>query len=124
MKTLKNLMNLSNTVRLNLMNKATTIIETVEKENNEKIEFLATQVINDKDTLSIHKPCGNSFEFNRNDAIEETLDKDWVQEMARNTLDFVNHSEVREQYADNLIEYTGDMIEHWLNNGYEVFIKV
>ena len=102
--------------------KATTIIETVEKENNERIEFLATQVINDKDTLSIHKPCGNSFEFNRNDAIEETLDKDWVQEMARNILDF--RHEVREQYADNLIEYTGDMIEHWLNNGYEVFIKV
>lgn len=90
--------------------------------NNEKIEFLATQVINDNGTLSIHKPCGNSFEFNRNDAIAETLDRDWVHEMARNVLDF--HKEVRDQYADNLIEYTGDMIEHWLDNGYEIFIKV
>jgi hypothetical protein len=92
--------------------------------NNEKIEFLATQVINDKGTLSIHKPDGNSFEFNRNDAIAETLDRDWAHEMARNTLDFVNHLEVREQYADNLIEYTGDMIQEWHNNNYEIFLKV
>lgn len=92
--------------------------------NNEKIEFLATQVINDKYTLSISKQDSSPFEFNSNDAIEETLDRDWAQEMARDVLKFRDAKEVREQYANNLIEYTGDMIEYWLNNGYEIFIKV
>lgn len=96
--------------------------------NNEQIEFLATQVINDGDTLSVQKTDNSTydtlFEFNSNDAIKETLDRDWAQEMARDILKFRNINEVREQYANNLIEYTGDMIEYWLNNGYEIFIKV
>lgn len=92
--------------------------------NNEQIEFLATQVINDNGTLSIHKVGGKCFEFNSNDAIEETLDKDWAQEMARDVLKFRSIDEVRDQYANNLIEYTGDMIEYWLDRGCEIFIKV
>ena len=86
-----------------------------------QIEELATQIITDKQTLFVYKNDLLDFEFNRDDALEETLNEYFTMEVLRGVLDF--RIDLRASYELSLIEKLMERVEGWLNAGYTIEVK-
>ena len=93
--------------------------------DEQQINYLATYVITDKrvsiKVIKNHLGVPSTVcEFNRNDAIEETLNEEYTQEVLRSILDYKIDN--RASYEADLIEYTKNRINDWHNDGYTLEI--
>lgn len=86
--------------------------------SEQQIEGLAVQVISDGAVLRVSKDDSHLFEFALNDAIEETLDRDFATEVLRGVLKCQGN--LRESYESDLIDYAAEMIKCWLTYGYKI----
>jgi hypothetical protein len=90
-----------------------------------QIESLANQVICDGATLMVIKNHlgvpSTVCEFVRNDAIGETIHKDYASEVLLGVMDY--RIDIRSSYEASLIDYTIERINHWLNDGYQLEVK-
>lgn len=91
----------------------------------EQIESLANQIICDGAVLVVTKSNLNIpvkvCEFVLNDAIEETLDRDFAQEVLRGVM--AHRIDIRASYEASLIDYTVERINEWLSLGYKLEVK-
>lgn len=89
--------------------------------NLEQREYLATEVVSCGAELVLFKQDVCSFHYTLNDAIEETLNRDFAQEVLRGVM--AHRIDLRKSYEADLIEYVGDMIETWIDEGYTMEVK-
>ena len=100
-------------------------------DKDEYINRLAIDVVMNEDTLSFYMPdhiaapAGKheTFEYNLNDIIDESMDQDKTQEVLRDIAKFNNLEAARAYYLDFLIERACDFIEECIDDGYQVEVK-
>lgn len=93
--------------------------------NEQQIENLASQVVCRGASVTVRKEhlgvISTICEFNLNDAIEETSHEHYAQEVLRG---FANSKPLYlKSYQEDLIEYTSERINTWVNDGYTVEVK-
>jgi hypothetical protein len=99
--------------------------EFMQQVTQEQIESLANEIICDGATLMVIKNHlgvpSTVCEFILNDAIEETIHKDYATEVLRGVM--AHKIDIRASYEASLIDYTIDRINDWLNDSYQLEVK-
>ncbi len=110
-----------------MFNKTNPLPSTLEEQYNanyfskeEYISRLSIDLVMSGSVLVLRHDNKESFTYSKKDLIEESAHLDWAIEAM---FIFSECGGNNTSYNNNLIEYAGECLEHWINDGYEVEVS-